>query len=44
MRNYPLMIFLGLLAVGIIYVVWLDSGCGLSGAMTLDGKVCVENL
>ena len=30
------------LAIG--YLVWLDSGCELSGVMTWEGKVCVESL
>lgn len=33
-----------ILALGLGYIVWLDSGCSLSGAMTWHGKVCVENL
>lgn len=35
-----------LLAAGITYLFWLDSGCGdsLGGVMTWGGKVCVHDL
>jgi hypothetical protein len=31
-------------AASIGYVIWLDSGCELTGVMTWQGKVCLENL
>lgn len=37
-------IFFTILALSFGYLLWLDSGCELSGAMTWHGKVCVESL
>ena len=36
----PVIVFIALLALGIGYIMWLDSGCALSGIMTWGGKVC----
>ncbi len=36
-----LILFTALLAVGIAYLTWLDSGCELNGVMTWHGKECV---
>lgn len=44
MRITVFQMFIALLLLGIGYVVWLDYGCELSGAMTWHGKVCVEQL
>jgi hypothetical protein len=33
-----------LFVVGVAYLYWLDLGCELNGAMTWNGKVCVEDL
>lgn len=35
-------VFLILIALGIGYLVWLDSGCKLSGVMTWHGKECIN--
>lgn len=32
------------LLLGFGYMIWLDTGCELSGVMTWHGKVCAENL
>lgn len=37
-------IFLALLASGISYLVWLDAGCETAGVMTMEGKVCFDDL
>lgn len=34
--------FIIILALGLTYIVWLDAGCELSGAMTWHGKVCIN--
>ena len=44
MHMKSLVVFLIVLAFGIAYLAWLDSGCELTGAMTWGGKVCVEDL
>lgn len=36
-----LLAFVGLLLVGVAYLVWLDIGCDLQGVLTLQGKVCI---
>ena len=36
--------FLFLLLLGLGYMFWLETGCELGGAMTWNGKVCVEDL
>ena len=36
--------FAAILALGISYLVWLDAGCELSGVMTINGKVCFNDL
>lgn len=36
----PGIVFVVGLSLGIAYLLWLDSGCGLSGIMTWGGKVC----
>lgn len=33
-----------LLVLGLAYLFWLETGCELGGAMTWNGKVCVESL
>lgn len=32
--------FIIAISLGIGYIVWLDAGCDISGAMTWQGKVC----
>ena len=45
MKNIAIAIsFAALLALGISYIVWLDAGCETSGVMTINGKVCFNDL
>ena len=30
-----------MLAIAVMYNVWLNAGCDLAGAMTWSGKVCI---
>jgi len=36
------LVFAALFVLGIVYLIWLDSGCGISGIMTSAGKVCIN--
>jgi len=38
----PGIVFGILFIAGFAYLLWLDSGCGISGMMTWAGKVCMN--
>lgn len=39
--NYKILtFFIALAVIAVIYIVWLDAGCELTGVMTWSGKVC----